>query len=519
MKTFLSLLNTQTQLGNQWRLEQEQLLSSLPTRMQRLFLKTVSENSRKLSANPQAVHDLLKIMGLVNLNFTLSDQEHLATILLTHLDETPLEPARYAQLISRINRFMQHSDPRVLSLLAAKTLQNADTAKCYLADDALNYISRHVAIDEELEVQRPMDLFYQQSEKAYANPELIFDLHNPHLQQMFNFSQSSVMRNQRLMWMHALNHGAFIQTALNNEPVAWNFIKNNQLLALGFAEYVKHAQKVLAQPTDSLSRQQQQDLLSLSQELSIIGEPQLQRFNETPASLDSLRVGLDQVMGSYQSCLFKSHERKQQIMALQAEITQVTTIAGRTRNHYQDILKTIEAARKTAITADRQMNQDSRWLMQNRSGSSRYLTTLNTLQTMVIRHWVQDKHAVQTFRVYNNLIKEEFVELRQSFRQELALYLQRNFSDGEQTNWQKLTNRLFSHDVHKANLQQLLRDFLMTEVSGEQIKLICSSLAGRIESLPRHLQTLAKEVLYTGESLALCMEKESTEPVRQIIRS
>ncbi|MDP1602227.1 MAG: hypothetical protein Q8M03_03095 [Legionella sp.] len=456
----------------------------------------------------------------------------LSAILVQAVGKKPCTVMRVLHLKTGVDRLVDE-DPAILIQLLELMRKNPERIEELLFDNVAEYLQNSVREGERNRVMGVIDWFYKCAKKQPGSPQTMFDLDNKDFQEMFDFANfSEDRRNQRIIWMHLLNSEAFLTTekrdgVQDNHSYQWDLQHNTQLLQAGFNCYIERIKEVLnsKSPCDvshnrDLSISQQHGLLQLSQELELIGKPVLGLLY-TEENVSQMKTSLNKLMGNYKASWFKTTERNTALDNLHAIINS----EGISR--YQEVITAIQNARINAMRSDRLLNE-TRFLKLNRGGSSRYLNTLNQMEDMVLRHWVQDVNALQHFQSYQETAKAEFLGVVLELREALERNEVENAQPfKERTGMKKITNffltekTLTKHNELTASLYRFV--FLFNDeheapdfTKGDLEELL-DQLRDNFSLLPGDLKTLATEVLSRGEALATHVELAENHSARNIL--
>ncbi len=512
-------------------------LLQLPSDKLLALLPVLLKHQTQLKANSSVLVTLLSYGEDVNLSAIRV--AHLATVLIQAAGSTTQTPQALDHLILGVNRFKQDemNDATVEQLLLLMQGQGALATDQILFDNVAHYLHTHVHPGRHLKVKQVIDWFYRAAKSSRGDVESM--QRDAKLAELFDFEKDSEsLRNQRVIWMHLLNHSAFVtgkdyRADLDTNAFQWNNKDNQSMLQYGFNLYISETKKRLAHRPETnvlldrdLSVTQQSGLLRLADELAIIGAPQLNWSSpEHQTNIRSMKDGLDQLVGNYQSSWFKSSSRKNQFAELQQQVMRhLENGSGRTQSRYEEVIHVIRKARIDAMRQDIIDNQN-RYFMLNKSGHSRFFSTLNQMEDLVVRSWVQDTSVVQSFQNYKALCNKEMIELSQQLHQALNVYHERNHLR-TQTIGQRISH-WFTHDDRAVitnvlgkllsfNNKHISRDEPLTD---ESLSTLSKALQKYLPHLPGHVQTLAKEVLMRSEALVTHLGETNDHPTREILAS
>ena len=516
----------------------QELLQLAPKKMQ-VVLQVLSKHSEEAKVNPQVLGMIIRY-GKVN-SMSAPQLGALSLVLLKALGKQQCSDIKLAHIEQGVNRFRAASTATLERLLDLME-RNPDHLEEFLFDNVANHLEEKVKDGARNQVKDVIDFFYEKAAKYTGQPELMFNMTDSRLAEMFDFTgQRKPLHNDRVIWMHLLNQHAFVtgkksDKACDGHTWQWDFDKNQKLLQMGLECYIKRTAEILqdkASASVSLNRDltvsQQTSLLALADELSIIGKPHLDLTplnlsKDTDKQVEEMEKAIGQLMGNYSSSWFKSNERKMQIANLQTRIGQLIK-APAAESRYEAVFLAINQARLDAMDSDRAVNTTTSWKM-NSSGKSRYFNTLNQMQDMVARHWVADLNAVQSFQAYKKHSKTELFGLTD--RLSKALAQNDNENDFEPNGVRKdvrVPCFFFISDKTKDSQYELLvelRNFNTSFHSDTLTRPELESLLTRLRDdksiMPGHLVTLANEILNRGEALAAHLETEATHEAKAILQ-
>lgn len=508
-------------------------------------------------------HKLLNLPTDMMLTVLLSATQHievlqakpmLLTMILNHANTRGMTAARLTNLsdvISSIAKSSGYSDEQLagydfaLTQFDQKHKSSADLLELHnllhvngmnvaqvLYDDVAHYFRQYVAPEHHAAARRIAEHFYRRAIAEQGRPEKMFNLQeDAMLRDMFDFNhQSPFVREDRIIWMHALNHQAFVTDAKNDAHMKhheYQFTQrqNQQLLQLGLNEYSARAKAIFENhpkgklgDSRQLTVQQQRQLLSLSDELAVIGKATLSGMPagriESENELTAMKDDCKKILGRYQSSFFKSQLRKNQIRALQNDVENVYIHRRGNSHSYAEIFKLISEARLQAIRQDRSNFKT------HRHGSSRYLNTLNQLQDMVAKHWAQDAATVNTFQDYAKLSLIEIQGLSKEFKLNLTAQATRESDLVFQT---KSKYRKFKHirqETYLFDLAEKTEAFeKLDNKSAEDIAKLMQDINESMPKLPGNLRAVANELLVRCEALSQFQASARADTVKQMVRT
>lgn len=517
------------------RFNQEML--ALPTPQLLALLTGLKDFPQELKANPQVFPALLHYAQ----NNKLSERriEQLTTVLLQVTGINTQAPNDLKHLIKGVNRFQ---DPRTSTqdIERLLTLLRGDDAlpvENVLFDNVANYLENKVSKGQQQAAKNAIDLFYRLAKQHRGDVERMFNFNeNPELSEMFNFSQQrTTMRRQRVIWMHLLNHDALVTGAktdkeLDSHIFQWSNAQNQEMLQRGLDLYLIETNRLLEQNpktgvslTIDLSKQQQHALLSLADEMAIIGTPKLSssQFND----VKQIKNELDKLNKTYQQSWFKSKARSTQFTELQemmnSELQREEPQAKVSR--YEALLVLLQQARVKAMQDDLETNRSRELFKLNRSGHSRYFRTLNQMEDLIVRNWVRDVNAVQSFQNYTQLCQKNLLRLTQELSTAVDTNYQKREADKVQQGVQGTLLRMFSgHELPvllevRNNLKRFHTGVNQGTLTPESLKDMTRALQKDLPKLPGHLKTLAQEVLMRSDALEAYLTERAAHPAKAIL--
>lgn len=485
------------------------------------MLRFVAETRELTTLQPVLLEAMLGYLHDPSISLGCSDLLRQVLMRVAH-SQMPGAQVDIAHLINGIDRF-KACDERTLSRLLNLMGQNGEYAIEPLFDHATLFLAERLPDASEERVREVIQLFYKAAKTQRGNIDGMMS--DETLRDLFAFSsdESKDTRDKRVIWMYLLNQNIFMTPGVSdadNHDYHWDEARNVSLLQAGFNQYILHTHKILeskpakacVHKTRDLDIQQQEALLKLTDELSIIDAPQLRPVQ----SFEQLSLALGKLMRGYQSSWFKSQARIEQSAQLQAQISSLLQDPRGAVNNYETVLTSIRHAKLAAMASDSEENK-TRWFKVNRSGQSRYFNTLNQMQDMVLRHWTQDLNAVQRFQCYQAYNKQEFNDLVAQLEQAVSEHYERTYPDQASAEYKYISKRLerfFSRpdDMDKlVSLRRALVAFQNSpgEKSPEQVNALVTELQQIVPRLPGHLQTLTKELLARGDSLMTNLSEQA----------
>lgn len=349
-------------------------------------------------------------------------------------------------------------------------------------------------------VKKVMNLFYTEVKRVGGNAGSLFI----NLQAIFAHAPQ-----KRPILMQMLYQGVFIRET-GWGTYDWGEGKNTQLLESGFKTYVQATEAVLSEAAPKKSKAgrdltstQEQKLLAMTDELFFIGAAY--RYDDKAEVMHDLSSSLKTTMAHYSASWFKSRERVQQFTALQAKVNQALSNGGGApgaaaapTTRYETLLAAIKEAKLAAIQAD-QAQDKKRFIFLNRKGESRYLSTLNKMHDLVLRHWAKDPTVLANFQAVQQLNQQEFVALVDALKTRVT-------DDIAELDNPRNRMRLFSSSKARKQLEsvQAMLSAFSTAFDGgsptsddsfKAIQDLRRDLTNSIPQLPGYLVTIANELL------------------------
>jgi len=338
-------------------------------------------------------------------------------------------------------------------------------------------------------------------------------------------------RKKRTVLMHLLHHGVLVTEPLDviehdHHDYQWSHDKNDQLSTLGYEHYIRFTKNILEEDMPAkaslykhhdLSTTQQFALLKITDELAAIGRLDVEEdVLDSTNKLAELSKGLGSLINNYQGSWFKSIERKTQLVALRDMVNRCLNEPNET-SRYEVVMGAISRAKYAAIDNDRVKDRDRKWFKLNRSGHSRYLNTLNQMQDLVIRHWVQDSPALLAFQNYQQFSRNDFKELTQRFCERVTDYSEETYLEANDPRNRQLDQRVFNFFINedvKVRLQALKVGFeAFIQADGpledaDNIEQLINDLRKTMPKLSGHLITLGNELLSRGDALLMHLREQ-----------
>ena len=413
-------------------------------------------------------------------------------------------------LLTGVER-VKHMDARQLSVLLDLFNEDPEQVLEPLFDNAVTKLASLPVPARKL-MQDGVHQFYRVAKEKKGVPAAIFA--DDEIKSWFASADVSLdLRRKRTILMHLHHHGV-MKTGQTDNPAynvhdyQWSNARNDAFLKQGFEHYIENTKKILARPgkpntskARDLSVTQQHSLLRLADELAYIGNSRPGAPLDTKASINSLEKGLGKLMSKYGSSWFKSADRKGQLVALET-----TLDLGQGNTRYEVVLKAISDAKLAAIGGD--LNHDNtHWLKMNRGGRSRYFNTLNQMQDLVLRHWVEDLPALQRFQAYQPFAVKELSNFTAVLRVRIKEYDDETYLEPEDIRNKDIGRKIskfFSRKADKVCLQSLRAALEVLDgipFNATNLGELMVELRKDLKRLPGHLAMLAKEVLVRGDSM------------------
>jgi hypothetical protein len=391
-----------------------------------------------------------------------------------------------------------------------------------LFDNAVFYLEENVPPDSRQEVHEVIQLFYSEAKAAMGLTN--FMQQRPKVQEFFNFNsrESHTTRERRLIWMRLLQQQVFVQDMesidINQNEYYWDQNQNDKMTECGFQAYVDYTGKILGQSDKKvdvgknrdLSIRQQQHLLSLTDEMKIIGAP---KFLRVPAGKDNeMHERLNKLMAGYSASWFKNKQRISQVEQLKGIISRTTG--------YMNVLEEIANARTSVIAMDIFSNQTRRFKI-NSSGQSRLYNTLNQMEDMVLRHWTQNSNEFEAIKEYKAFNQQQFIDMTHTLYEQVNAYCKKTYPEATEPEFNKISHRLnnfFSSAKTKKGLLVLknaLESFNEDVNSGKEldtamVEQLMQPLKTHTSKLPGHLIALANQAIMRGDSLHLNLLEQTS---------
>jgi hypothetical protein len=394
-------------------------------------------------------------------------------------------------LLTALMRF-QHLPLEHLILINKLLTEMPEHTDALLSTHSIDYL---IATSPALRpaVQSVMKLFYTEAKKVDGNAGSLFI----NLQETFKQAPQ-----KRAILMQMLYQRVFIKDTRFG-VYNWDVVKNDKLLGLGFETYVQSTEAVLSEKAPKKSKAgrdltvaQERTLLKMTDELLFIGRPYV--YDGKADVIADLGKDLKTTMAQYSASWFKSRERVGQLKALQRGVEGILATRATTTTRYQQLLDAIQQAKLAAITSDAAQDK-KRFIFLNRKGESRYLSTLNKMHDLVLRHWAKDSTVMANFQAVQQHNQREFLAL-------VAALFTRVGGDLERLNNPQNPMRLFSSSKARSELTSLIHmlatfqeTFQMgdpcSDPSFKAIQDLRTGLTTKLPQLPGYLVTLANELL------------------------
>lgn len=506
----------------------KRLLSALSVPVFNSLMRLANENMELVLKYPEMLPAMLDYLSDPRLSIEQATLLCQATQHVINYQERHPEQYRTMHLLEGVRHF-RGLDVNQLRLLNGLLTENPEHLIEPLFDKTFSYFAKqHIATQATMRVA--IHLFYNVAKIHGGDPEAMFAT----MAGMFNES-TEVARHQRLMLMNLLHHNVF-EMRINEAAAAehdyhWTNEKNNRLLELGYASFIQQTKRILDErpvragrpEVRDLSTQQQRALLQLTDDMKFIGSMRLV-VQETPANVHLLRQNLTRLMSSYRSSWFKSTERRTQLMSLESQVDRQLAAVHRGESHYETVLKTIRDAKIAAMESD--MDRDAvRWFKMNRGGQSRYFNTLNKMQDMVLKRWVEDIPAVHRFQGYKDYSHQEFLVLVQRLSNRVNEYDdETNLLPRESRTMLRQAGNFFVRAQDRRALVSLKNNLelfadatragAVAHVPLAEAQSLIEELQRDLPRLPGHLVTLANEILARGDALLGHLQTQADEQRR-----
>jgi len=513
----------------------DKTMQSLPAEKLFALLRSLDSYPNQLKANPRVLSTLLKYAN--NNDIEAARVERLTKVLLQVAGTSTQAPDYLDHLIKGVNRFQdaKFSIQDIERLLVLLQGDDALAPEQVLFDNLARYLENNVSKGQHQAVKSTIDLFYSLAKTHRGDVERMFSVEdNAALKEMFDFKQQrEALHNQRVIWMHLLNNEAFVtgggkHKELDSHVFQWSSSQNQDMLQRGLNCYLAETKLLLARKPMArlglerdLSTTQQHGLLRLANELAIIGKPQL--TSSAFADIRAIEKGLTKLEKNYQAGWLKTDSRKQQFTILQQaihnELARNPVYTAESR--YESVLAIIRKARLQAMRADIVDNK-SRVFLLNRNGHSRYFSTLNQMEDLLVRHWVKDVNAIQQFQNYTTLCQQDLLDLTGQLYDALKIHYEKT-QETDAKRYKKFGARiggLFA-SKNKDALQALrnnLYRFNNDTLTDKSLEGINGQIQKSLSKLPGHLQTLAREVLMRSDALTAHLDEKARHPTKPIIR-
>jgi len=537
-------LDQMTRLGVEEKARLKKELLELAPKKLKVAIAVFSEHREEIRANPKALNAIIQY-GKLN-TITASRLGRLSLIMLNALGKEQCSDIKFNNIKRGVDRFMAVAQDTQLDLLLDLMERDKAHTEELLFNNTAVYLHDNVKDGERNLVNGVIDFFYEKATMYQGKPELMFDMKDERLAEMFDFTnKKQAHQNKRVIWMHLLNHHAFVtgsdpDKSHDTHKYQWDIDNNQKLLQMGLECYITRTAEILKPRGRAsvlvkrdLNVSQQTALLHLSDELSVIGRPHLDLDARnipvhTAENVESMHMALGKLIGNYSSSLFKSKERKVQFSKLQDEINLLATGAadvGTVTSRYEKVFLAIKKARLEAMDSDLDVNVSRRAKM-NRGGQSRYLNTLNQMQDMVARRWVADLNAVQGFQVYKTYNKQELFELTDRLFKALIQNDDENYPHpGDEKKGKRKPAGFFTTEKTRERLKSLrfelqafTEDFNSNTIKRPDMEKLLKRLRDDMPKMPGHIAALASEVVNRGDALATHLELELKHSAKPILK-
>lgn len=380
-------------------------------------------------------------------------------------------------------------------------LESLELHKDYTDEILFDHTSQYLSFlsQEDRTVIRPLILqFYDAARDKDAQKFRAIE------EQLFIWGQDADFR--RIQWMRMLCRGVFCSNEAVKPPsddtarFKWTQQDNDALLQRGFDLYVEHTKAVLASTTKSkssvvdkrgtaLSLRKRQQLVAVAREMQDILESPVHMTEPLKrAQEEGLYKTLNLTLGTYGRSFFVSDKRKERYTQLMQDLSKVTPRAV-SSCHYEDVLSLLRNAKTQAIEDDIAANKGRIWFPLNRSGSSRYLDTIQRMQDLVISHWCQDRQAIKRFQLVTHELTFDFDKIKTYFFTALRQHLTPGHKGRE------------AQLLFQPGNTRLLAELLKCCPSNCRMEELVPLLQKTYSQLPQYLKPIAKELLTAGESL------------------
>ncbi|MCE3044609.1 hypothetical protein [Legionella sp. 16cNR16C] len=509
----------------------DQSLKLLPASSLAILLKAWGGFQVNIQANPASLMQSLRYAE--NRNIKDRELEPLLRALFMAVGSEPQSsPQELAYIFEGIDRFQQNNFAEIGKLNAILQSTNKLPQEQYLHDNLAVYLSDTPDAHQDA-VKDMAEWFYKKASDCRGDVELMKE--NIRQESWYQFDNKTVNQTRnRVMWLHMLNHQAFVNAKQNDtRRINWSDRKNEMLLEDGLKHYTQESRRILAQKPSSnlrlvrdLSPVQQQGLFQIANELAIIGKPNLDLNalhgeKESKALLTDLEKNLTLLGKQYKGAWFKSETRDQQINSL---LVRLNSKGAASPNRYIELLNVLRETRNNILDDDIAKNQQRSGRKLNQSGHSRLLSTINQMEDQIVRHWVQDITVLQDFQAYEIRCKEDIMELTAKLETMAKDYLDDIFSRNgfmDRTFWRTANQK---ENSKVSNLRNKLNQFIRThegnlnDMGGEELAGLIQIL--KEEKFSGHLQTISQEILSRAESLSayLIQRKDQPHPAQELDR-
>ena len=279
--------------------------------------------------------------------------------------------------------------------------------------------------------------------------------------------------NPRVVMMYLLNQKLLV----NNKD--WSDSFNETLLEQSFNYYFLQTKQILQKKWGSdLNSKQQHSLLSLTQELSLIGSDLTISTQSGPLSQQINTL----VQSSLSYYFFKPDAKNVEIMnELQKEVSQKLSASN---VGYKTVLNSLQKARLETFNYQIEKNK-GRWF--HRESTSTFNKTIDAIEHEVVLHWMTDDKTM--FANYRD-------HYRSSFYQLTALLINHLKTPERPLLWflgYKTPN--FSGLIDRLNIMTTL------ESDPKTLNALMDELDAKIDEMPKYVRSLAREVLGQGLQL------------------
>jgi hypothetical protein len=435
-------------------------------------------------------------------------------------------------LLQGVARFKE-CDEEQLKLLLELMEKNDDHDHTIepLFDNTLFYLTKDINKDKRKEVQALIQTFYKAAKSTQAAPVEI--MKDPQVKALFQFNNEHT-REQRILWMRLLHNQVFVTNHGDEDNHDYRFDKanNEALTEHGLNQYTKYTGEVLKRKPAKdevshirdLTTSQQKDLLSVADELRVVGNPKTPlKHNKTANAqkMINLHSDLNTLIKDYESSWFRSLSRRVITREMKGQLKELFE----TTPNYQNVLKAIYEAKKLVVQEDLRAEKTS-WFSMHRSGESRLYNTLNKMEDMVLSHWAQNSQKLTEFQEYQSVNQQVFNESVTRLQNALREHKQATYPEIYEDRYEQMgyrAARFFGDKKKEATVNSIL-DALSTferlAKGAHEIRQLKNVLTKEaLSKLPGHLAALANDVIMRSESLADNLEEQNKfEAIKDIFK-